>query len=108
VLGIFEIGSCELFTGEWFWIKILLISASWVTRITDVSHLVHTSKFSFFLVLFPMCSIKSTNLLITHKNLALVFYNSIVFYNPDHMNSEQVGIVRKQNASDTQIPSLYT
>jgi hypothetical protein len=38
VLDIFEIGSHELFAWDWFWVSILLISASWVARIIDVSH----------------------------------------------------------------------
>jgi hypothetical protein len=35
--GYFEIGSCELFAQVWLGTEILLISASWVTRITGVS-----------------------------------------------------------------------
>jgi hypothetical protein len=38
VMGFFEIGSCELFVWGWLWTGILLISATWVTRITGVSH----------------------------------------------------------------------
>jgi hypothetical protein len=38
VMAFFEIGSWELFAQGWLWIVILLISASWVTRITNVSH----------------------------------------------------------------------
>jgi hypothetical protein len=38
VLGIFEIGSCELFAWDWPRTTILLIAASWVARITGVSH----------------------------------------------------------------------
>jgi hypothetical protein len=39
VLGIFQIGSCELFLPGWLQTTILLISASLVARITGVSHL---------------------------------------------------------------------
>jgi hypothetical protein len=38
VLGIFEIGSCELFAQDWLWTLILLISASWVARLTGISY----------------------------------------------------------------------
>jgi hypothetical protein len=38
VLGIFEIGSLELFARGWLWTTILLISASHVARIIDMSH----------------------------------------------------------------------
>jgi hypothetical protein len=38
VLGIFEIGSWELFAQGWLWNLTLLISASWVARVTGVSH----------------------------------------------------------------------
>jgi hypothetical protein len=34
----YEIGSPELFVQGWFQTAILLISASWVVRITDMSH----------------------------------------------------------------------
>jgi hypothetical protein len=39
VLAIFEIVSCDLFAWGCFWMEILLISASWIARITGVSHL---------------------------------------------------------------------
>jgi hypothetical protein len=45
VMGIFEIGSHELFAQGWLWTAILLISASWVARITGVSHR-HPATFS--------------------------------------------------------------
>jgi hypothetical protein len=38
VLGIFEIVSLELFAQGWLQTMILLISASWVAKITGVSH----------------------------------------------------------------------
>jgi hypothetical protein len=38
VLGIFEIGSHKLFIWGWLQTLILLISASWIARITDLSH----------------------------------------------------------------------
>jgi hypothetical protein len=38
VMGFFEIGSHELFDQGWFQTTILLISASWVARITGMSH----------------------------------------------------------------------
>jgi hypothetical protein len=38
VMGIFEIGSHELFAWGWFQTMILLISTSWVARISVVSH----------------------------------------------------------------------
>jgi hypothetical protein len=38
VLGIFKIGSWELFAWGWLWTMILLIFASWVAGITGVSH----------------------------------------------------------------------
>jgi hypothetical protein len=34
----FEIGSHELFCPGWLWTTILLISASWLARITGMSH----------------------------------------------------------------------
>jgi hypothetical protein len=42
----FEIGSCELFAQGWLWPMILLISASWIDRITGVSHQ-HPAHFAF-------------------------------------------------------------
>jgi hypothetical protein len=39
VLGIFETASHEVFA-DWLWTEILLISASWVARISSVNHLV--------------------------------------------------------------------
>jgi hypothetical protein len=36
--GVLEIGSLELFAWDWLWTAILLISASWVVRITGMSH----------------------------------------------------------------------
>jgi hypothetical protein len=44
VKGFFEIGSHKLFPRGWLWTTILLISASWVARITDVSHHTRLSK----------------------------------------------------------------
>jgi hypothetical protein len=38
VLGIFKIASQELFAQGWIWIAVLLISASWVARVTGVNH----------------------------------------------------------------------
>jgi hypothetical protein len=38
VLGIFKIGSQKLFAWGWLWTTILLLSASSIPRITDVSH----------------------------------------------------------------------
>jgi hypothetical protein len=38
VTGVFEIGSLELFPWVWIQTTILLIAASWVVRITGVSH----------------------------------------------------------------------
>jgi hypothetical protein len=38
VLGIFEIGSLKLFDLGWIRTTIFMISASWVARITGVSH----------------------------------------------------------------------
>jgi hypothetical protein len=38
VMGIFEIGSCELFAQGWLPTVILQMSASWVARITGVSY----------------------------------------------------------------------
>jgi hypothetical protein len=37
-MGFLEIGSQELFAGGWLQTLILLISASWVARITNTSH----------------------------------------------------------------------
>jgi hypothetical protein len=37
VKGFFKVGSHKLFALGWFWTPILLISASWVARITGVS-----------------------------------------------------------------------
>jgi hypothetical protein len=37
-MGFFEIGSHELFAQDWLQTVILLISASWVARITGMSH----------------------------------------------------------------------
>jgi hypothetical protein len=36
--GFFETGSCRTICPCWLWTLVLLISASWVTRITGVSH----------------------------------------------------------------------
>jgi hypothetical protein len=38
VMGLFKIGSPKLFAQDWLQTSILLISASWVARITVVSH----------------------------------------------------------------------
>jgi hypothetical protein len=38
VMGFFETGSHKLFAWGWLQIQILLISASWIVRITGVSH----------------------------------------------------------------------
>jgi hypothetical protein len=38
LLGIFKIGSHELLAQDWLQAMIFLISASWVARITGVSH----------------------------------------------------------------------
>jgi hypothetical protein len=37
-MGFYKIGFQELFAWDWLWTVILLISSSWVTRITGVSH----------------------------------------------------------------------
>jgi hypothetical protein len=37
-IGVFEIGFCKLFASGWLRTAILLISASWVARITGMSH----------------------------------------------------------------------
>jgi hypothetical protein len=44
VLGIFKIGSCKLFAQGWVWTLIVLISGSWVARITGMSHWLPASK----------------------------------------------------------------
>jgi hypothetical protein len=46
VLGIFEIGSCEPSVHSWLQTLILLISASWVPRITGMSYQ-HPAKLFF-------------------------------------------------------------
>jgi hypothetical protein len=38
VMGFFEVGSHKLFALGWLWTSTLLISVSWVARITGVSH----------------------------------------------------------------------
>jgi hypothetical protein len=38
VSGIFKIWSCKVFVWGWLWTTVLLIFASWVARITGVSH----------------------------------------------------------------------
>jgi hypothetical protein len=38
VMGFFKIGSCQVFVQGWLRTVILLISASWIARITGVSH----------------------------------------------------------------------
>jgi hypothetical protein len=50
VLGIFEIGSHELFAWGWLRTTILLISASWVARITGVSHQ-HLARICFIAII---------------------------------------------------------
>jgi hypothetical protein len=42
-LGIFQIGPCKLFAQGWLGTTILLISASWLARITGVSHWCQTT-----------------------------------------------------------------
>jgi hypothetical protein len=46
VMGFFELRSLKLFARSWLWTSILLISASWVARITDMSHRRPASGFS--------------------------------------------------------------
>jgi hypothetical protein len=63
VLGIFKIGSWELFAWGWLWTMILLIFASWVAGITGVSHWHRLTVgffffFSIFLLLF-ICAYKA-------------------------------------------------
>jgi hypothetical protein len=52
----FKIGSCELFDQGWLWTAILLISASWVARITGVCHWCLATMYFFIIppiVIFP-------------------------------------------------------
>jgi hypothetical protein len=49
VMGFFEIGSCELFAPGWPKAEILLISATWVVRITSVSHWPLAIKHNYFI-----------------------------------------------------------
>jgi hypothetical protein len=44
MMGFFEIGSLKLFAWGWLWTSVL-ISASWVARITDVSTGAQLSSF---------------------------------------------------------------
>jgi hypothetical protein len=46
-MGFFEIGSLWTISPGWLWIKILLISVSWVARITGVSHWQPAKKYIF-------------------------------------------------------------
>jgi hypothetical protein len=56
-LGIFEVGSLELFVLGWPQTMVLLISASWVVKITGISHQ-HLALFHFLSGLFKFwCSV---------------------------------------------------
>jgi hypothetical protein len=54
VLDIFKIGSCGIICLGWLQTSILLIAASWIDRITGVSHQRPATHASFFFFLEHM------------------------------------------------------
>jgi hypothetical protein len=84
VMGLFEIGSCKLFARAGFEKTFLLISASWVARITGVSH--HHSATVYFL------EIRCHFLLIPVWTRIFLFYASLCLWDdkcvPPHPETE--------------------
>jgi hypothetical protein len=72
-MGSFEIESCKLIAWGWLWTPILLISASWVTRITGVVHQLLAICFSWNKEF--RCSVVE-HLLSMHEALCLIPSNT--------------------------------
>jgi hypothetical protein len=78
-LGIFKIGSRELFARRWLWTAILLISASSTTRIIGVSHQ-HLAWTLFCITLWSDSSQKHLQFISLFAKITIFIWGGSFFY----------------------------